>query len=145
MKSSIKQAIHTIYSKQFKFNLHSKQINMDTTFYSLDDAIKFKSDNEIFIGKYSKSEETELIKIVILQMTPSEFGKLWADQREIFEDPDISKVLNDKEFEEQLIAFDNLDMTKKEGCFYEVVGVLRLANREARFQPMQWLLSDGFE
>jgi len=113
-------------------------------FYSLDDALKFKSHNEELIGKYSKTEETELLKIIILQMKPTEFGKLWADQREIFEDSDVSKIITDEEFKEQLIVFDNTDLTKKEGYFYEVVGVLRLVNGEPRFQPMHWLLLDGF-
>jgi hypothetical protein len=118
---------------------------MEIMFDSLDDAIKYKDDHIGFIGKTSKLENVPLLKIIILQMTPSEFGMKWAEQREIFEDPDPSKIITDEEFEEQLIALENLDLTKKDECFYNVVGVLRLTNGEPRFQPMHWLLSNGFE
>lgn len=118
---------------------------IESTFYALDDAIKFKNEHQNLIGKWSKSEETTLLKIVVLQMTPTEFGELWAKQRFPFEQEDASKILSDEDFEKELVAFDNIELSKKDGCFYEVVGIMRYGNGEPRFQPMSYLLSNGVE
>lgn len=117
---------------------------MDTMFFFLDDAKKYKSENEKYVGKYTITEESILLRIVIVQMTPTEFGKKWAEQPETFEEQDLTMAITRQEFDLQMEAFENADLTKKDGHFYEVLGCFHSANNLPRFQPMHMLLADGF-
>ena len=117
---------------------------MEQFFPTLNEAVNYKAKTEQYIGRYSNSEEEILLKIIIVHMSPSAFGQLWKYQREIFEEPDYSKSITKEEFESQMKAFDNADMTKKDGYFYEVLGVFHLPTGEPRFQPMSYLISNGF-
>jgi hypothetical protein len=108
--------------------------------YSHNDAIKIKKENENLVGSILYPEITPLLRLIIIQKTPTEFGGLWANQREAFEDEDNSKVISDEEFENQMKEFENIDLSKKDGYFYYVIGVFRSTNGEPRFQPLEMLL-----
>ncbi len=106
---------------------------------SLEEAVILKQQNEKFVGKIVNPEITPLLRLIIIQITPEEVGKLWANQREASEDDDSSKSISDEEFEKQLKEFDHIDLSKKDGYFYVVIGLFRSKNGEPRFQPIQSL------
>ena len=103
---------------------------------SLEDAITIRQQNEKFVGTIVHPETTPMLRLIIIQIIPEEVGKLWANQREAFEDEDNAKVISDNEFETQLKEFDNIDLSKKDGHFYVVIGLFRSKNGEPRFLPI---------
>jgi hypothetical protein len=108
---------------------------------TLEDAKKQKEEYESLVGQMIKGEKTPLLKLIIIQKTPTEFGEMFAAQREVFDDEDNTKIISNEDFEQQMKDFDNLDLTKVDGQFYFVVGVFRYSNGESRFQPLDCLLT----
>ena len=113
---------------------------MITAFYSLQEAIEFKEKYIKLIDKVLAPVGTPLLKLIIIQKTPTEFGQISASQRFSFEDEEPEKIISDEEFESQMKVFDNADLSKKQDEFYYIIGIFRYPNGEPLFEPLYSLL-----
>jgi len=110
---------------------------------TLEDAKKYQSDNKHLIGRILEPEKTELLDLVILKKTSEEAGLMWANQKEPFEETDESYLLTDEEFNNQIEAIKNSDLTPEDGYFFLVVGIFRTKDGQPRFEPLHWILSSN--
>ncbi len=106
----------------------------------LDEAIKLKDKYNYLVGSVIKPEPTPLLKLIIIQKDPTEFGLLWASQTEEFNEEDLSKSMEDEEFENQLNNLEHADLSKIDDCLYIVIGVFRSIKGVPRFLPLDSIL-----
>ena len=78
--------------------------------YSIEEAIEYRQQNKKLIGSIFKSLGHPLLKLIIIQKTPTEFGLMWADQRSSFEDEDNSKIISDEDFDRQMKDCEKLNL-----------------------------------